>query len=352
MPEDAARSPIDASAPPPDLGQDLAPIMAGCRTLRVPTECSPEQPIRPLAGSRAVVLSRLAFAPFDQGFDLNCDGLVDNKLAPLGAVANAQLVSSLMTTGDPLTAIELFGYQGADAACVKFAGYFAKYDCAKMPCDPFQAMPPLPLHVHAASLPNGIPSSRLLDGAVVGGVWSGDGGSFIFSIPLGGGMGQPMVPLIIHLTHVRAELPLSDGAAGTSIAAGTIGGVWDVIDLSLTHAGGIFANGSLLDEVFVGPLGAILGLDSDQDGHYLPDIDVDGDGLETFWQTQPPPPGHKAQVDTCRDGDGTIVHNNWDGQGTPCVLAVDGAGKPRFVDGISAAFLVNAVPAKLVDVAP
>ena len=85
----------------------------------------------------------------------------------------------------------------------------------------------------------------------------------------------------------------------------------------------------------------MLGLDQDKDQHYLPDIDVDGDGLETFCQSNPTAAGGSAHVDTCSDGDGTIV------MGTDCPLAKDAKGNYRFVDGLSAALKFTAVPAKL-----
>ena len=67
------------------------------------------------------------------------------------------------------------------------------------------------------------------------------------------------------------------------------------------NAGGVIKpDQSLLDAVFAGAVGTVLGLDQDKDQHYLPDIDVDGDGLETFWQANPPTAPASAHVDTCR----------------------------------------------------
>ncbi len=88
----------------------------------------------------------------------------------------------------------------------------------------------------------------------------------------------------------------------------------------------------------------VLGLDSDKDGNYLPDIDVDGDGLETFFQANPPTGGASAIVDSCKDGDGTIITSS---PGNPCTLAKLPDARYRFVDGLSVALKFTAVPVKL-----
>ena len=140
------------------------------------------------------------------------------------------------------------------------------------------------------------------------------------------------------MTSVPAIGP--DGKAG-----GRLGGVLSAVTLAQIKgidAGGVIKpDQSLLDAVFAGAVGTVLGLDQDKDQHYLPDIDVDGDGIEAFWQANPPADGSSPHVDTCRDGDGTII------TGTDCPLAKDAKGNYRFVDGLSAALKFTAVPAKL-----
>ena len=67
-----------------------------------------------------------------------------------------------------------------------------------------------------------------------------------------------------------------------------------------------------------------------------PDIDVDGDGLESFCDSNPN--DDIKTVDVCIDGDGTVVKDEVDANGTvtkQCTEALDKSGKPRFVDGIS-----------------
>ena len=97
----------------------------------------------------------------------------------------------------------------------------------------------------------------------------------------------------------------------------------------------------------------MLRLKKDKDGHYLPDMDVDGDGIETFWAADPEKT--PALVDVCKDGDGTIIKNGDtsvpnDDPKKRCVFAKDSKGNYRFVDGISAALKFSAVPAKLGEV--
>jgi hypothetical protein len=107
---------------------------------------------------------------------------------------------------------------------------------------------------------------------------------------------------------------------------------------------GLMPNQSLLDATFANILGDLLALPKSKNanvqkkysGCKTPDIDVDGDGLEAFCQSDPTATNKVADV--CIDGDGTEVMSTYDDMGnilTHCAQAVDKAGKPRFVDGIS-----------------
>jgi hypothetical protein len=95
-------------------------------------------------------------------------------------------------------------------------------------------------------------------------------------------------------------------------------------------------------------LGVFLALpkavDSDYPDCHMPDIDVDQDGYEIFCDSNP---GDDVKtVDTCIDGDGTVV---MDQGGTHCTEAKDDAGNYRFVDGISVALNFETVPAVLAE---
>jgi hypothetical protein len=148
----------------------------------------------------------------------------------------------------------------------------------------------------------------------------------------------------LELKGARVQMTLADDGTNTTAMSGLLGGVLEAASLAQItniNAGGVIKpDQSLLDAVFVGAAAPILGLDTDKDGHNLPDIDVDGDGLETFWQENPDPT-MSARVNVCKDGDGTII------KGLDCPLAKDAKGNPRFVDGLSVAIKFTAVPAKL-----
>jgi hypothetical protein len=163
---------------------------------------------------------------------------------------------------------------------------------------------------------------------------------------------QKNITLALDLNGTRVQMDLMDAGGKTTVpltgpdgkAGGRLGGVLEAV--SLAQITGIDAGGvikpdqSLLDAIFAGSVGTVLGLDTDKDQHFEPDIDVDGDGLEAFWQETPG--AGSPHVDTCKDGDGTIV------RGTDCPLAKDPkTGKYRFVDGLSVALKFSAVPVKL-----
>jgi hypothetical protein len=157
-------------------------------------------------------------------------------------------------------------------------------------------------------------------------------------------------PIDLELSGARLQMTLSDnpGAKTTKTDDGLLAGVLQATTLSqitgIEASDFIKKEQSLLDAVFVGPVGTVLGLDSDNQGHFFPDIDVDGDGYETFYNTNPPAAGQPIKVDTCVDGDGTVIMST---PTEPCALAKDADGKPRFVDGLSVSLRFTAVPVKL-----
>ena len=164
--------------------------------------------------------------------------------------------------------------------------------------------------------------------------------------------------LELELSGARVEATFRNAGNLTYLDNAVLGGVLEV--LSLARLDKIMVKGfltppqSLFDAVFAnGALAEVLRLKKDKDGHYLPDMDVDGDGLETFWASDPEKT--PALIDTCKDGDGTVIKNGDttvqnDDPKKRCVFAKDKKGNYRFVDGISAALKFKAVPAKLGDV--
>lgn len=437
----------------------LSIATAGCSNKKDPFKPVPEcmgPTVVPFTGSRSMVVSSLAIADADEGFDLDLDGKVDNKLSPLAALANDSIKMSFTQKHDIILPIEMFGYEGSDNSCTKFVYYVGKFnqdrdadgkdtnwtpgsgdcddtdasikpgatedltnrvdddcdgyadnmtkgskpsdtsdmdgdgyslaqgDCddradaahlamAKMrhpgapeicgdgidqdcngiaddgdACDPFK-MNNLTMDVQAVSFDSAMqPLISFKDGTVKMGVLNAGPDKFQLNVPF-----QKGITLNLDLTGARVQMDLMDAGGLTSVpalgpdgkAGGRLGGVLSAVTLAQINgidAGGVIKpDQSLLDAVFAGAVGTVLGLDQDNDQHYLPDIDVDGDGIEAFWQTNPTPAGGSAHVDTCRDGDGTII------MGTDCPLAKDAKGNYRFVDGLSAALKFSAVPAKL-----
>ena len=432
---------------------------AGCNSKKDPfapvPECSGPS-IVPMMGSRVMVVSSLAIADADEGFDLDLDGKVDNKLAPLGSLANDTIKSSFTLKHDIILPIELFGYEGSDNTCTKLVYYVGQFnkdadgdgkdtewtpgsgdcddtdatinpgatedltnrvdddcdgyadnatkgakptdtqdldgdgyslaqgdcddradaahiamaklrhpgamdicgdgidqDCNGIPdddpsCDPFKAND-VTVDIQSVSFDASMnPLITFKDGSVKMGELSAGPDRFALNIPF-----QKNITLDLELTGARVQLDLVDSGGLTNVpaigsdgkAGGRLGGVLSAVTLAqikgISAGGVITADQSLLDAVFAGAVGTVLGLDQDKNQHYLPDIDVDGDGLETFYQSNPTAAGGSAHIDTCVDGDGTIV------MGTDCPLAKDAKGNYRFVDGLSAALKFTAVPAKL-----
>jgi hypothetical protein len=433
-------------------------VAPGCGSKKDPFAPVPEcmgASVVPFMGSRQIVLSSLAIADADEGFDLDLDGKPDNKLSPLAALANDTIKTSFTTKHDIVLPMELFGYDGADSACSKFTFYVGKFnkdrdkdgkdttwdkgdcddtDAAVHPgatedltnridddCDGYaDNMTPgskptdtMDLdgdgfslaqgdcddrddatHLAAAKARNpmakdicddgidqncdGIPDNdptcdpfktndvsvnlqdvsfdasmqpliAFKDGAVKNGVLLAGPDKFSLNIPF-----QKNITLALDLNGTRVQMDLMDAGGKTSVplvgpdgkAGGRLGGVLEAVSLAQItgiDAGGVIkADQSLLDAIFAGSVGTVLGLDTDKDQHFQPDIDVDGDGLEAFWQEMPL--AGSAHVDTCKDGDGTII------RGTDCPLAKDAKGNYRFVDGLSVALKFSAVPVKIGDV--
>ena len=400
-----------------------------------------------------MVVASLAIADADEGFDLNLDGKPDNKLSPLGSLANDTIKTSFMSKHDIVLPVELFGYDGADASCSKFNFYVGKFNvdkdgdgkdtswdhgdcddtnpaihpgatedltnrvdddcdgyadnatpgskpadtmdldgdgfslaqgdcddradaahlalaktrnpmamdicgdgidqnCDGIPdndpsCDPFKQND-VTINVQDVSFDAAMkPNITFKDGSVKGGILNAGPDAFSLTVPF-----QKGITLALNLTGTRVQMDLTDAGGKTNVplvgpdgkAGGRLGGVLEALTLAQImgiNAGGVIkADQSLLDAIFAGPVGTVLGLDQDKDQHYLPDIDVDGDGLESFWQANPSTSG-SAHVDMCKDGDGTII------TGTDCPLAKDKKGNYRFVDGLSVALRFSAVPVKL-----
>jgi hypothetical protein len=157
---------------------------------------------------------------------------------------------------------------------------------------------------------------------------------------------QNILTLDLQITGATIEAQMN---ADGSISKARLGGIIsartaDQITGLKVDQIGLLPQDSLLDAIFANVLGDLLALPKTKNAAILkkypgcktPDIDVDGDGLEAFCVTDPTATDKVADV--CIDGDGTEIHSTYDDQGKiveHCAQAVDKAGKPRFVDGIS-----------------
>ncbi|HSN25197.1 MAG TPA: putative metal-binding motif-containing protein [Kofleriaceae bacterium] len=165
-------------------------------------------------------------------------------------------------------------------------------------------------------------------------------GTFSVNIPVTNG-----ITLDLKISGATIEATL--GADGTTMN-GKLGGVIDaktadtIRGLSVSQIG-LTPQQSLLDATFANILGSLLALPKAKASVLkmypdcrTPDIDVDGDGLEAFCDSDPN--DDVKEVDTCIDGDGKVYKDVKDANGTvtkQCTEFTDSKGKPLFVDGIS-----------------
>ncbi len=200
-------------------------------------------------------------------------------------------------------------------------------------CSPYTATADLKLN--PLSLEGGQPLISFKDGTIDASNKLVAGPSiFSVNIPVTDG-----INLDLKITGATIEATLA--ADGTTMT-GKLGGVIDAktadtirgLDVSQI---GLTPENSLLDATFANLLGPLLALPKANAtvlkkyaNCRTPDIDVDGDGLEAFCDSNPN--DEDKSVDVCIDGDGTEVK---DSGTTQCSEAMGPNGKPRFVDGIS-----------------
>ena len=298
--------------------------------------------------------------------DDDCNGFADETTTQ-GADGGVQIVPSTDTVdhdGDGFSMAQgdcddrpgmgMMSHPGATEIC----GDGLDNDCngiADDGCDPYDGSGNQLVSVNPSSLMTDMKTPQIIF----------DNGT-ISNMPIGGVMPPVLdagpsewslqVPIMkdtnvnFHITaaHVRGHITL-DSQQRMTIMDGVLGGVLDaktlgsITGLNVSEAN-IHPDQSLLDVIFAGALGDLLGLRTDKHGHKLPDVDVDGDGLETFYTTNTG--AAEPKVDTCVDGDGTVITNAMVASGK-CWEAVDAKGNPRFVDGLSTAIKFTIVPVKL-----
>ena len=184
------------------------------------------------------------------------------------------------------------------------------------------------------------------DGVITseGGALTLNAGPSIFGvqIPVTDGI---TLDLKISGATIKADVVTEGGAI--VLKNGHLGGVLDaktadtIRGLTVTQIG-LLPENSLLDATFANLLGPLLALPKaaakitkTYAGCRTPDIDVDQDGLEAFCDSDPN--DEIKVVDTCIDGDGTVVKDLLGGDGTVMMQCSEAQknGKDRFVDGIS-----------------
>lgn len=279
----------------------------------------------------------------DDGIDNDCDGLADenDQNEPSTKDVDADGDGQTIKDGDcddtnnmiKKGMAEICG-DGYDNDCDGVADRTEDGAGNATACSPYDASKPVDLTLDPLSLQGGAPVIAFKDGAVDSSLKLLAGPSiFSVNIPVTDG-----IALDLRITGATIEATLlPDGSTMT----GRLGGVIDsktadtIRGLDVEQIG-LTPENSLLDATFANLLGPLLALPKANAAILkkypncrTPDIDVDGDGLEAFCDSNLN--DDNKSVDVCIDGDGTEIRDTATEQ---CAAAMKN-GKPRFVDGIS-----------------
>ena len=228
-------------------------------------------------------------------------------------------------------------------------------------CSPYDDSPDLVAIDPLSFTPDGAPAISFKNGMVSerDGVLVLEAGPSIFSlnVPL-----TSDLSLDLRISNAIIEAEASMAGTGVSFQNGRLGGVIDansadqIRGLEIGQIG-LTPENSLLDAIFANVLGPLLALPQAPPNEVsnscrTPDIDIDGDGLEAFCDSDPL--DAENTVDVCIDGDGTIIRDELDAQGNTihCTQATDAKGNLRFVDGVSVELNFTTVPVLLPDTLP
>jgi cysteine-rich repeat protein len=291
----------------------------------------------------SVVLGDLQFADRTMGCDYSGDGMPDNRFAQ--ALGPARLALNMVLGGGggggPTFLVSFLGLDdpaGANDPDLRAAWLLGEAGpmAGEYLVDPASLVGDAP----AASLQGSITSNAL------------DAGPEQLDLPLG------FFPLTLHDAYVRgttrAVMGQLDGI-DDGLLCGVVGPeVLTIINADLIEmfAGGMIMIGDPCDgsaqpatmfDMLVG--GAmVFGI---RIGGVGPDVDLDGDGLESYVvrrEMMGDPAMCQPIIVQCIDGDGSVF------DGRNCVNEVDAMGDPRFVDGFSAGLTYTATRARIVGV--
>jgi hypothetical protein len=292
------------------------------------------------------------------GIDNDCDGLADEdgQNVPSANTDDADADGQTIADGDcndhdatiKKGAPEICG-DGKDNDCDGVADRSQDAQGNVTACSPFDLAHPVDITLDPLSFIGSAPAIAFTSGTIDGSMQLVAGPSlFSVNIPVTNG-------ITLDLKISGATIEGTIGANG-AISNGKLGGVIDaktadtIRGLNVTEIG-LTPENSLLDAVFANLLGPLLALpkaNADVLKMYsscrTPDIDVDGDGLEAFCDSNPN--DDIKAVDVCIDGDGTVVKDTMNGDGTVAMHCTEALkdGKPRFVDGISVELNFSTTP--------
>jgi cysteine-rich repeat protein len=275
---------------------------------------------------RALVISDVQWLPDGVGCDLTGDAVIDNAIGRAMGQAGIAELSNYVTQQisgcrHPLTLLSLVGIDFTMTNAPFRASFLLGLDTDK-PINTdnnfmgYQTFWVSPLGLDARGTPLGS-----LDGAAPGGMLQTTQGHAVFWSPCITTGGVPS-PFVVELASLSGTIRLDLGA----MSSGTVR-LCAAVRASSLHgfASALPDRASLLDILIIGYDAIGIHVTPTQ-----PDIDVDGDGLETFTDTD-----LDNQVDLCTDGNGAMV------------AGVDCPADPRFADGYSAALQLQAVRAFL-----
>jgi hypothetical protein len=287
-------------------GDDMGgPIDAGPdATADAPVDAPLNRAVCPDGYGPSFIADSVVVPPQSMGFDLNGDGTVDNELGQLRTLLNPTLRD--MTHKSPYLIISVERLDDPqndpDVGPVIYQGVDADGD----PSNDFSGMGQFWFTLNSVD-DNCRPLAILPSGALVNGHFEASAD-------------HALIPLNFAVFDIRRAHVTGDIAPDLSgLSNVLVGGAATPCKLSQTQQ--TITNQSVLDLLVAG-------------FSVQPDIDLDGDGLETFVASP------SAGVYACIDGNGTRI----DGKTCTC--------DPRIADGFSLALQVTAIKATLLGPVP